>query len=686
MPKLTIDGQIIDVEDGLTIIQACELAGIEIPRFCYHEKLKIAGNCRMCLVDMEKSPKPVASCATAALDGMVIHTNSDKVRKLREGVLELLLINHPLDCPVCDQGGECDLQDITYKYAIGKSRFSENKRIVADKNMGPLIKTSMTRCIHCTRCIRFTTDIAGQDEIAAVGRGENMEITSYLEQAVTTELSGNIIDLCPVGALVSKPYAYQARSWELKSVETIDVLDALGSNIRVDSRGGEVMRVLPILNEDINEEWISDKTRFSYDGLKRQRIDRPYIKKDGALQEATWEEAIDVISQQFKQLRPEEIGAIAGTLVDCETMQAFKLLLNKIGCNNVDANQFNYFIDSTHRANYVFNSGVKGIEAADLCILVGANPRHASPVLNARIGQMVRAGRLKVARLGASVDQTYNIKELGTKPEILLSILKDEHDFCVDLQNAIRPMFILGDELLTRADAAHITKLIVQIMARYPNFDLADWNGFNISHNSASSVGALDLGFKPQNGSMSCSDMIKAFEAQQLKLLYLINADDIDIKRTSHGFIIYQGHHGSKGANIADVVLPSPAYTEKDAIYVNLEGRAQKAFAAIDPIGLAKYDWQIALDLAASLSIDLEFSSLSELRRIMAEASLVFAPENIGRLMNRGAVNISAGLLDNWPADNFAALKRNYYMTDVISSASINMANCIKYKLSEKVA
>ena len=675
MPTLTIDGKILEVPEGITLIQACELAGVEIPRFCYHDKLKIAGNCRMCLVEVEKAPKPLASCATAASEGLVVHTNSEKVKKLREGVLELLLINHPLDCPVCDQGGECDLQDITYKYALGKSRYEENRRVVADKYMGPLIKTSMTRCIHCTRCIRFTSDIAGIDEIAAVGRGEHMEITSYLEQAIKTELSGNVIDLCPVGALVSKPYAYKARKWDLASTESIDVLDALGSNIRLDAKGAEIVRILPKLNEDINEEWISDKTRFAYDGLKNQRLDVPYVKINGKLKKATWNEAIDVITAKLSKINSANMAAIAGTLIDCESMFALKKLFNKLDCYNLDANQFNYQIDSKARANYLFNSTIAGIEKADLCILLGANPRFASPVLNARIGKMVRSGQMIVARIGAKTDQSYKIVELSTNPKAIESLVEGSHEFAAEIAKAKNPMIIIGDEVLARSDSKSIISKAYELVKKHPNFMQEGWNGFNLLHNHASFVGSLDVGFKPSNNSIATGQIMKAHNESKLELLYLLGADDIDIKINPGSFIIYQGHHGDIGASVADVILPSPAYTEKDATYVNLEGRPQRAYAALKPLGEAKVDFEIILNIAKNLNIDLGFDDLASLRKSMAEYNNIFAPENIGKII---ASSLDLDAPDVIIDKDLLAPKRNYYMTDVISKSSSIMADCIK--------
>ncbi len=683
MPKLTIDGTLVEVEEGLTLIQACEIAGVQIPRFCYHEKLKIAGNCRMCLVDVEKSPKPVASCAMPISEGMVVHTNSEKVKKWREAVLELLLINHPLDCPVCDQGGECDLQDITYEYAIGKSRFDENKRIVTDKNMGPLIKTAMTRCIHCTRCIRFMNDVAGVEEIVAVHRGENMEITT-LEQGLTSELSANIIDLCPVGALVSKPYAFKARPWELIKTESIDVLDALGSNIRIDSRGLEVMRILPKINEDVNEEWISDKTRFACDGLKYQRLDKPYLRdKYGKLNEVSWQEAIDKIVHNIKLSKSEEMATIAGTMVDCETMFALKLLFEKLDCFNLTANQFNYKLDPSQRSNYLFNSAVIGIEQADLCFIIGANPRNSSPVLNARIGKAVRNNKLKVFRLAAEYNLTYPTFELGANPKILYDILSEKHSLAQEFENSKNPMIIIGDEVLVRDDAFSIMLLANKILDKYSQTE--EWNGFNILHNHASFVGSLDVGFYAKDKDFCAKSIIQKFNNGKINLLYLLNADEIILEKNENSFVIYQGHHGDVGARYADVILPSAAYTEKDGIYVNLEGRPQKSYAAHFPIGQAKYDWEIINIIANNLGIDLGYKDLFSLREKLAQYSEIFLPENIDNIIGRTKISYDslAVILDQ---DFLAQQKSSYYQTDVISRNSLAMAKCASFKKNKTEA
>ncbi|CAG2161112.1 unnamed protein product, partial [Oppiella nova] len=627
----------IEVSEEETVFQACVHNGIEIPHFCFHKRLKIAGNCRMCLVEMEKSSKLIASCSMPVSQGMTIHTNTTKVKKAREDIMELLLINHPLDCPICDQGGECDLQDQAFKYGKYSNRFHENKRTVKDKYIGPLIKTAMTRCIHCTRCIRFATDVAGIEEIGAIYRGEHMEVLSYIERSLDSELSGNMIDICPVGALNSRPYSDKARSWELTHTSSIDVLDALGSNIRIDSRGGEIMRILPRVNEDINEEWISDKARFSYDGLKYQRLDRPYIRKDNKLVESSWQEAIETVSQTLKSLTGQQIAAIAGPLACVESMFLLKTLLQELGCNNFDSNQFNYKIDLSNRGNYLFNTTIAGIEKADLCLLIGANPRQVAPVLNARIGKMQRKGLLHIARIGNVTNQTYNIQELGMSPDIIKSIVQDQHEFTKLLEKAKYPMIIIGDGIYSRNDAYAILSLIHEIVGKY-NIIRDEWNGFNILHNHASMVGSLDIGFSPQNGGSS---------------------DEINIDKIKSSFVVYHGHHGDIGANIADVIFPAPAYTEQDAIYVNLEGRVNYTKAAAHPVGQAKEDWVIIKNLAHSCSINLNIPNLEAVRH---------------KLANK---------LDN---NDIITKPVNYYMTDAISRASVTMTKCITAKQEREKA
>ena len=681
MPKLTIDGSEIEVEEGLTVMQACEEAGIEIPHFCFHERLKIAGNCRMCLVEMERAPKLIASCAMPASEGMVIRTDTPKVKKSREGVMEFLLINHPLDCPICDQGGECDLQDQAFKYGKGKNRYTENKRSVKDKNLGPLVKTEMTRCIHCTRCIRFSTEVAGVPEMGAVNRGEHMEIASYLEKTLTSELSGNIIDLCPVGALTSKPYEFTARSWELEKTESIDVMDAVGSNIRVDSRGMEVMRILPKLNEDINEEWLSDKARFSYDGLKVQRIDTPYIRKNGKLVESSWDEAISKIVENISYIKGESIAAIAGTMVNAESLFLLKKMLGTLGSKNVDANQFGYRIDSTSRSNYLFNTGIAGVEKADICLLVGANPRQVAPVLNARIGKVVRDGHMHIARIGSEDDQTYPIEELGEDLASLESILAGKGDFAKKLKDASKPMIIVGDGVLTRSDSHGILSLLHDIAEKYDVVS-SEWNGFNILHNHASMVAALDLGFYSSKSGCGTSDILKATKEAKVQTLYLLAADDIDVNEIGKDcFVIYQGHHGDSSASRADVILPEAAYTEQDGIFVNMEGRPQNARAAISPLGQARESWDIITYLAKRLDVPIQVDSLAAVRDMMAKENIVFA--NIDEIIPTNFVPFKSPV--KLLKKGVQKVEMNYYMTDPISRASVTMARCTKMQSEGEV-
>jgi len=674
MPKLTIDDKEIEVEDGLTVMQACEHAGIEVPHFCFHERLKIAGNCRMCLVEMERAPKPIASCAMPVSEGMVIKTNTPKIKKAREGVMEFLLANHPLDCPICDQGGECDLQDQAFKYGKGGSRYSDNKRSVKDKNLGPLVKTQMTRCIHCTRCIRFATEVAGVQEIGAINRGEHMEITSYLEKTLTSELSGNIIDLCPVGALTSKPYAFNARSWELEKTESIDVMDALGSNIRVDSRGLEVMRILPKLNESINEEWISDKARFACDGLKVQRLDTPYIRKNAKLLKSSWDQAIEYIVEQINAVKGDEIAAISGSTTSVESMFLLKKMLFNLGSDKVDTNQFGYKLDTSSRSNYLFNTGIANVAKADVCLLVGANLRKAAPVLNARIGQKVRSGDMHVARVGEVSDQTYVIEDLGDNVSLLEEILSGKGELAKRLKEAKRPMLIIGDAALSRSDGQAILALTHAIVEKY-NIISDDWNGFNILHNHASMVGGLDVGFvygKSGNGS---AEILKQSKDKKVKVLYLLGADDFDMSLIDQDcFVIYQGHHGDKGAERADVILPEAAYTEQDAIFVNMEGRPQYARAAISPLGLAKESWDIITRLANKLDLGMPFKNLADIRNMLAKENAVFA--NIGTVIPTNFIGFKSSVkLLKRPLEDVLT---NYYMTDPISRSSVTMAKCVQ--------
>ncbi len=680
MPKLKVNGVEVEFEKGMTVLQACEAAGEEIPRFCYHDRLKIAGNCRMCLVQVEGGPpKPVASCAMPAAENMAIHTNTPMVKKAREGVMEFLLANHPLDCPICDQAGECDLQDQSMGYGRAKSRYKEDKRAVKDKYMGPLVKTQMTRCIQCTRCIRFMDQIAGVSELAAVGRGEHMEITTYIEQGLSSELSANIIDLCPVGALTSKPYEFKARPWELRKIETIDVLDAVGSNIRVDVRGREVMRILPRINEDINEEWISDKTRFACDGLKLQRLDRPYVKKDGKLQVASWQEAYDAIAEKINKTSANKIAALVGDLVDCESIKALKDLMTKIGTANIDCRQDGAKISNKVRASYLFNTTISGIEAADVCLIIGSNPRIEAPIINARIRKTYLNSKISVALIGESSDLTYPYLHLGNEIELLKEILQGRHEFSKKLEQAKRPMLILGMSALQRSDGASILKLAKDIADRY-NMIQEDFNGFNVLHSAASRVGALDLGFIPASGGKDVREIVKGCANGEIDVLYLLGADEINMEALGNSFVIYQGHHGDKGAHRADVILPGSAYTEKNGTYVNTEGRVQKAYKAVSPVGEAKEDWQIICELAKILNKELPYDSLNKINQAMIKDCNNFS--NVDQVAKSGWGQFGEdGSIENKPFINNIS---NFYMTDSISRASQTMAKCTQESIKRK--
>ena len=621
MAKLIVDGKEIDVPPEYTLLQACEAAGAEIPRFCFHERLSIAGNCRMCLVELVGSPKPVASCAWGVRDCRpgpkgeppVVNTKTPMVRRAREGVMEFLLINHPLDCPICDQGGECDLQDQAMAYGVDSSRYQENKRAVEDKYIGALVKTIMNRCIHCTRCIRFATEVAGVPELGAIGRGEDMEITTYLEQAMTSELQGNVVDLCPVGALTSKPYAFAARPWELNKTELIDVMDALGSAIRVDTRGREVMRILPRINDDVNEEWISDKTRHVVDGLKVQRLDQPYIREHGRLRPAAWSEAFFAIEAEIATTAPERIGAIAGDLASVEEMFALKDLMRRLGVKNIDARQDGSVIDPTWgRASYLFNATIAGIEQADALLIIGPNPRKEAAVLNARIRKRWRAGKFPIGVIGERADLTYPYEYLGAGSDTLTDVSVGLHDFTDELKKAERPLIILGSSVLARPDGAALSALAAKVALNLGAIK-PGWNGYCVLHTAASRVGALDVGFVPEAGGLNALQM-----ADGLDLAFLLGADEIDI--APGAFVVYIGTHGDTGAHRADVILPGAAYTEKSGIYVNTEGRVQMAERACFPPGDAREDWAILRALSDVLNRKLPYDSLRQLRQAMFQA------------------------------------------------------------------
>lgn len=676
MPVVSINKKDYTVPEGITVIQACEVAGIEVPRFCYHERLEIAGNCRMCLVEIEGGPpKPVASCAMSASEGMKIHTDTPMVKKAREGVMEFLLANHPLDCPICDQGGECDLQDQAYQYGSGKSDYHEHKRAVKDKDMGPLVKTQMTRCIHCTRCVRFVTDVAGVPEIGAVGRGETMEITTYLEKSLTSELSGNVIDLCPVGALTSKPYAFKVRNWELKKTESIDVMDAVGSNIRIDSRGLEVMRILPRLNEEINEEWISDKTRFCYDGLKYQRLDKAYIKKDGSLSTSSLSDAYSEVVNKIKSLQGSEIAALTGPLCGVEEIFSLKNLMANLGSDNIDCRLDGEKINANDRASYLFNSTIAGIENADSCLLIGVNPRKDAPILNSRIKKRTLGGEIKIASIGCDADLTYDYDNLGDEVSLLKDILEGKSGFSNILENSQKPMLILGSDAVSGKDGELIIQYAKKIAEKYGLIQ-DDWNGFNLLSKNTGLVNALEVGFVSKDESMNAKSILEKAESGEIKLIFLQGADDnIDFSKLENCFVVYIGSHGDNSAHHADVILPACAYSEKESIYVNLEGRPQTSTRAVFAQGEAKEDWRIIADLAQNLNINLGYSNISDLRNSLIESNPIFA--NLGNVSKAEWIN-STEISKEFEEEKISVENYNFYLTNPISRASRTLNKCGK--------
>ncbi|MEW9805085.1 NADH-quinone oxidoreductase subunit NuoG [Mesorhizobium sp. ZMM04-5] len=680
MAKLKVDGKEIEVPDHYTLLQAAEEAGAEVPRFCFHERLSIAGNCRMCLVEVKGGPpKPAASCAMGVRDlrpgpngeAPEIFTNTPMVKKAREGVMEFLLINHPLDCPICDQGGECDLQDQAMAFGVDSSRYKENKRAVEDKYIGPLVKTIMNRCIHCTRCVRFTTEVAGISELGLIGRGEDAEITTYLEQAMTSELQGNVIDLCPVGALTSKPFAFTARPWELTKTESIDVMDAVGSAIRVDSRGREVMRIMPRVNEAVNEEWISDKTRFIWDGLRSQRLDRPYVRKGGKLVQATWPEAFEAIRAAVAAAAPERIGAIAGDVASVEEMYALKKLAQALGSENIDCRQDGAALDpALGRASYLFNATIEGIEQADAVLIIGSNPRFEASVLNARIRKRWRQGKLPVGVIGEIGDLRYDYEQLGAGADTLKALADGSGSFFEALKAATHPLIIVGQGALSRSDGAAVlgqaAKLALAVDAVRD-----DWNGFSVLHTAAARVGGLDVGFVPGKGGKDVAGMLG-----QTDVLFLLGADEIDMAATGDAFVVYVGTHGDAGAHRADVILPGATYTEKSGTYVNTEGRVQMASRAGFAPGGAKEDWAILRALSDVLGRKLPFDSLAQLRAALygehphlsrideIEAGGTADIDRVARLggrLNKGA---------------FTSPVKDFYLTNPIARASAVMAEC----------
>ena len=680
MPKIFINNQEIEFEEGMTVLQACELAEVEIPRFCYHERLSIAGNCRMCLVEMEKSPKPIASCAMPAVEGMKIKTNTSLVEKARKGVMEFLLANHPLDCPVCDQGGECDLQDQSMFYGSDSSRYSENKRQVKEKYMGPLIKTQMTRCIHCTRCIRFATEIAGVTELGAIGRGEDMEITTYLEKSMQSEMSANVIDLCPVGALTSRPYAFEARPWDLKKTETIDVMDAVGSNIRVDTYGWEVKRILPRLNESINEEWISDKTRFSCDGLLKQRIDSPYVKIDDKLVRSGWDEVYDILVKKIKTFTSEEIAGCIGSLVDMETMYCFKeLFKNTIGSSNIECRENKVYLNPDHKRNYIFNTSIQNIDKSDFILLVGSNPRFEATMVNIRLRKVAIKNNVEVYSIGHPGELTYPFKSFNGSTSLIKAISEGKHEIYDKLKNAKQPIVILGESALAGVSGKYVFEKIKEVLFKLNHIN-KDWNAFNILTQNASRVGAIDLGLY----SISDEDNFKFFNKLnngKFKFIYLLGADDIKINKKNE-FIVYQGSHGDRGAEIADIVLPGAAYTEKDGLFINLEGRLQKAFKASYPPGQAKEDWIILKEIASQLGKPININNHSEVEKNILSEIKLFTDFNELPSEN---LNFNNPKKTNFVDENIKINQIDYYYTNPISRSSKIMAECRTNKAKFKM-
>jgi len=700
MANIKVDGKLVEVPDYFTLMQAAEAAGAEIPRFCYHERLSVAGNCRMCLIEVKGGPpKPQASCAMGIKDlrpgpngePPEIFTNTPMVKKAREGVMEFLLINHPLDCPICDQGGECDLQDQAMAYGVDSSRFAENKRAVEDKYMGPLVKTSMNRCIQCTRCVRFTTEVAGITELGAIGRGEDLEITTYLEQALSSELSGNVVDLCPVGALTSKPYAFQARPWELVKTESIDVMDAVGSNIRVDSRGREVMRILPRVNDAVNEEWISDKTRHVWDGLKSQRLDRPYIRVNGKLRPASWDEAFAAVAKAVKASgMGNKVGAIAGDLASVEDMYALKALMTAMGSGMTDVRPPMSGIDpGMPRSAYLFNPTIAGIEEADAILIVGSNPRKEAPVLNARIRKAWRARNTPIAVIGDHADLTYDYEYLGNDIADLAKVAGGQ-GFGEKLKAAKKPLVIVGEGAVSHGAAwnKQIGRDVIALASKAAMLgEVAEgWNGYALLHNAASRVGGIDIGFVPHNGGVCSADQVKAAGEGKLEVLFLLGADEYDTRAMGNAFVVYVGTHGDAGAHRADVILPAAAYTEKSGTYVNTEGRVQVTERAVFPPGEAKEDWAIFRALSAVLGMPLPFNSLRDLRKALYAEFPHLA--QIDQIVPAGldGVRDLAGREIKTSSARLASPIGDFYMTNPIARASAIMAECSQMQLGLKQA
>ncbi len=670
MIKLKVNDIDFEVDQGLTVLQACEKAGVEIPRFCYHEKLSIAGNCRMCLVEIEKSPKPVASCAMPVSEGMNIKTNTEKVEKARKGVMEFLLANHPLDCPVCDQGGECDLQDQSMFYGIDKSRYKENKREVADKYMGPLIKTQMTRCIHCTRCIRFATEVAGVPELGAIGRGEDMEITTYLEKSMESELSANVIDLCPVGALTSKPYVFEARPWELKKTETIDVMDAVGSSIRVDTYGWEVKRVLPRINEDINEEWISDKTRYACDGIKNQRIDTPLLKNQKGFEKISWDEANKIIVKKINETSSDKIAGFTGDLTNMETLYVTKEFFNKtIKSKYLDSRTDNTYINTSNRENYIFNSKINGIEDSDLIVLIGTNPRYEATILNLRIRKSYLKNNLEVYSIGDVGDLTYPYEIYPNDTKIIKEIVERKHNLSSKIENSKKPIIIIGQSVLNLKSGKYVFEEIKKYLTSINKIN-DEWNSLGVLSKDASTVGSNDLNIISSSDSQNVT-LTKTLN-NEFEVIFLIGQDNLKFKKNNE-FIIYIGSHGDSGAESADIILPGSTYTEQDGYFTNLEGNIQKAYKASYPPGEAKEDWEIINNLSELLKRKKIFNNKDELIDSMFNYLNLKIENNKNESFDTNFVDEKI-IVDN----------SDYYFSNIIARASKTMADCHNEKIKLK--
>ncbi|CAN5156399.1 NADH-quinone oxidoreductase subunit NuoG [soil metagenome] len=678
MPVAKVNGVDTEFEAGMTVLQVAERAGHEIPRFCYHERLSIAGNCRMCLVEVKPGPpKPQASCALPAAEGQMIFTDTPMVKKAREGVMEFLLINHPLDCPICDQGGECDLQDQSVGYGRDGSRYSENKRAVEEKNMGPTIKTFMTRCIQCTRCVRFVSEIAGAPDIGMISRGEDAEITTYLEQAVGSELSGNVNDLCPVGALTHRPWQFHYRPWELKKTETIDVMDALGANIRADAKGAEVMRVLPRVNEGINEEWLTDKSRYVVDGLQKRRLDRPYVRENGRLRAASWDEALSVVAAKLKAAPADRIGAIAGDLQDAESMKATLDLFRALGSANTDCRQDGSTLGDGARESWLFNSTLRGIEAADYVLLVGVNPRTEAALLNTRLRKIWLSGQAEIAVIGEQADLTYPYSYLGAGSKTLAKLPKAAMDA---LTKAERPAIIVGGGALAGEGGAAVLNAL-GALAKKVGVVTEGWNGFNVLHHAASRVAGLDMGFVPAKGGLTVVEMLKA---DALYVLFLLGADEVDAT-ASNAFRVYLGSHGDNGAHGADVILPGAAYTEKSGIYVNTEGRVQMAERVVFPKGDAKEDWAILRALSAKVGQTLPYDTLDQLRDKLIADHPTFG--RIDALPTPQAFDVSAlGTKRDLGDVAFVSAVADPYLNNPIARASDTMAELSALRIAPAAA